>query len=159
MVLAIILMISFGAIVFVGSPFVRTHKVPVRTALDMLGIKEGSHLLDLGSGDGAVLLAVAERGGRATGYELNPVMWSISKWRTRRYSSQITIHWQNMWRAPIDETTENIFIFLDYRFLKRFNKKIINSKSTVSVTSYSYKIPGKKIIQTEQGVHLYEYSD
>lgn len=154
----VILLITFGAVVFVGSPFVRTHKRPVQAALDLLEIKEGSHLLDLGSGDGAVLLAVAERGGKATGYELNPIMWLISRWRTRNYS-QITIYWKNMWRVPIDKQTENIFIFLDSRFLKRFDKKLRDAHCKVSVVSYSYKIPGKKIIRTDQGIHFYKYSD
>ncbi len=157
-VFGLVILISFGAVVFVGSPFVRTHKVPVQTALDMLGIKRGSHLLDLGSGDGAILIAVAERGGSATGYELNPIMWLISKWRTRKYSQQVTIYWKNMWSAPINEQTENVFIFLDARFLKRFDKKIDSADCGVSVASYSYEIPGKKIVKTEQGIHLYRYS-
>ncbi len=156
-VLGLVILISFGAVVFVGSPFVRTHKMPVQTALDMLSIKEGSHLLDLGSGDGAVLLAVAERGGNATGYEINPIMWLVSKWRTRDYSQQITIYWKNMWTAPVNEQTENVFIFLDARFLKRFDKKIDATGYDVLVASYSYEIPGKKIMQSEQGVHLYRY--
>ncbi len=149
----------FSIVVFFGSPYVRSHKQPVETALDMLRVKEGDHLLDLGSGDGAVLLAAAKRGVRATGYELNPILWLVSKWRTRKFSDLVNTKWGDMWKAEVNEQTQSIYVFLDTRFLKRLDRKILDSKAKVKVASYSYKIPSKKILKTSQGIHLYEYGD
>lgn len=147
----------FAVVVFFGSPYVRSHKQPVEVALDLLKIKAGDHLLDLGSGDGAVLLAAAKRGVRATGYEVNPILWLASMWRTRGYRELVTIHWGDMWKAPIDSQTQNLFIFLDTRFLKRLDRKIKKADVGLRVVSYSYRLPGKEPLKSREGMHLYEY--
>jgi len=147
----------FSIVVFFGSPYVRSHKRPVEAALDLLELKKGDRLLDLGSGDGAVLLAAAKRGVRATGYELNPILWLVALWRTRKHRELVRVIWGDMWRAEINNQTQNIFIFLDTRFLKRLDKKISSSGAKLRLVSYSYKIPGRKILKTETGMHLYQY--
>ncbi len=157
LIIITVVVVIFFVTIFFGSPYVRSHKQPVEKALDLLEMKKGDHLLDLGSGDGSVLIAVAKRGNYATGYELNPILWAISRLRTRKYADQVCVHWGNMWNAEINDETHNIYIFLDTRFLGRLDKKITNSKARVKVVSYSYKIPSKKIQKTSQGMHLYEY--
>ncbi len=159
LILIVGVVVIFFITVFFGSPYVRSHKQPIETALDLLDLKEGDHLLDLGSGDGAVLLAAVKRGVRATGYELNPILWLVALWRTRKYRELVSVRWGDMWKVEINNQTKNIFIFLDMRFLKKLNKKIIDSGAKVKVVSYSYKIPGKKVLKTDQGMHLYEYGD
>ena len=47
-----ILVISFGFVVFVGPPYLPTLDKQVRTALDLLDLKKGQTLLELGCGDG-----------------------------------------------------------------------------------------------------------
>lgn len=158
-ILALVLLLTFGIVVFTGSPFVRTHKLPIQTALDLLEIGKESHLLDLGSGDGAVLIAAAERGASATGYELNLLMYIVSMWRTRKYRELVNINWGNMWNAPIDKNTGSIFVFLDSRFMKRLDRKLKQAGCNIKVASYSYAISDKTALKTENGVHLYQYSD
>lgn len=151
--------VIFAITVFVGSPFVRSHKQPTETALDLLELQKGDHLLDLGSGDGAVLIAAANRGVVVKGYEINPILWLISRIRTRKHRNIVQVKWGNMWKAPINERTQNVYVFLDKRFLKRLDRKLASSGANVMLVSYSYQIPGKKILKTENGMHLYEYSN
>ncbi len=44
----------------------------IEEALNLAELRSGERLVDLGSGDGRVLLSAARRGARAVGYELDP---------------------------------------------------------------------------------------
>jgi hypothetical protein len=46
----------------------------VEEALDLAGLQEGEHLVDLGCGDGGVLVAAARRGAWVTGVECDPAL-------------------------------------------------------------------------------------
>jgi hypothetical protein len=68
-------------------------------ALEMLGLKEGETLLELGSGDGRVMLAAAARGLKVTGIELNPLLVLVSLYVTRRYRQQVRVIWGTYWAS------------------------------------------------------------
>ena len=153
------LVVVFALTIFFGPPYLRTHKVPIETALDLMGIKRGSHLLDLGSGDGSVLLAAAKRGAFVTGYEINPALVLISIWRTRNYRNQVNIKWANMWRAQIDDKTDNVFMFMDKRFTETAEKFLEDPGVKLKFASYSYRLPTMKPKQSKDGVHLYIFGD
>jgi precorrin-6B methylase 2 len=51
----------------------------VAAMLDMAKLTASDTLIDLGSGDGRIVIAAAKRGARATGYEYNPDMVDLSK--------------------------------------------------------------------------------
>jgi len=81
---ALFLLAQFISI-FTSAPFVPSAKTRVREMIALAGIKPGERVVDLGSGDGRIVIAAAKAGAEATGYELNPVLvlWSrfISKIR------------------------------------------------------------------------------
>lgn len=54
------------------APYVASPSRVVDMMLDMARIKPGEILFDLGSGDGRILIAAAERKAQATGIEINP---------------------------------------------------------------------------------------
>jgi precorrin-6B methylase 2 len=51
----------------------------VTAMLDMAKLTPTDTLIDLGSGDGRIVIAAAKRGARATGYEYNPDMVELSR--------------------------------------------------------------------------------
>jgi len=67
------LVLLFCGIVFIGAPYVPTKRAQIAAALDLLELKVGDLLLELGAGDGRVAKAAAERGIRVVGYELNTI--------------------------------------------------------------------------------------
>jgi ribosomal protein L11 methylase PrmA len=69
-----VLVILFGFVVAFGAPYLPTLRPQITMALDMLDLKKGQTLLELGSGDGRVMMAAAERGWNVIGYELNPLL-------------------------------------------------------------------------------------
>lgn len=68
---------------FFELPYVATKKDKIQTMLDLAQIKKGETVVDLGSGDGRLLFAAAQKGAIAIGYEINPVLVLLTRLRAR----------------------------------------------------------------------------
>ena len=153
-----VISLTFGFVVFFGAPYLPTLSPQVKVALDLLDLKKGETMLELGSGDGKVLLAAAQRGWKAVGYELNPVLVLYSRVRTRRYRKNIVIIWGNYWTKDWP-ACEGIFTFMLDRFMKKLDNKIEDlPNKPIKLASFAFKIPNKQPLKTKNGVLLYEYS-
>src|SRR5438105_4258164 len=114
----LVILLCFAVVVLFGAPYLPTLKPQVKTALELADLKPGQTLLELGCGDGRVLIAAAKRGCNAVGYELNPIMAAFCWLRTRRYRRQIRVVWGDFWQKtwpPADA----IFTFLLPKFMSR----------------------------------------
>ena len=89
--LAVLLILAYGFVIPFGAPFLPTMKKDRETALDLLDLKPGQLFIDLGSGDGSLLMLAAQKGLRAEGYEINPFLWLYSWLRTRRYGRRVKV--------------------------------------------------------------------
>ena len=155
---ALLLVLLFGFVVAFGAPFLPTLKAQQVEALNLLDLKPGQTLTELGSGDGRILRAAAEQGVYAIGYELNPLLVVWSKLRHWRYRRLITVHWKNYWRHKLP-VTDGIYVFLLDRYMKKLDKKIIQESSKkVKLVSYAFRVPGKKPVREINGLLLYQYS-
>ncbi|MEK7095943.1 MAG: hypothetical protein AAB896_01490, partial [Patescibacteria group bacterium] len=101
--LGILLVLAYGFVIPFGAPFVPTMKKERKAALDLLDLKPGQVLVDLGSGDGSLLVLAAQRGIRAVGYEINPFLWAYSWLRTRRYGRQVSVKLRSFWSADLSD--------------------------------------------------------
>lgn len=152
-----IIVICFGGVIAFGAPYLPTLKGQIGLALDLVELEPGQTLLELGSGDGRVLLAAARRGYHVVGYELNPLLVIISLVRTWRYRRLVTIHWRNFLTADWPPA-EAIFIFGLDRIMPKVDAKIAKSASKpVRLVSFTFKIPGKKATRTASGLFVYDY--
>ena len=93
--IGIAMVLLFGFTVLFGAPFLPTLKGRTGDALDMLDLKPGELLLELGSGDGRLLREAAKRGIRSIGYELNPLLVIYSKILLFKYRRLATIRLAN----------------------------------------------------------------
>ena len=150
--------LPFGFVLLFGAPYLPTRKKTAELALDMLSLKPGQKLVDLGSGDGAVLIAAAKRKIFATGYELNPLVFAISFLRCLPHRKYVTIRMANFWRQDIANDTDGVFVFLLDRYMKKLDEKFSSELTRgTKVVSYTFKIPSKKIITEKQALYLYKY--
>ena len=148
--------LCFGAVVLFGPPYVPTLSTQVQTALDLLHLQPGQTLLELGSGDGRVLRAAAQRGLKAVGYELNPLLVLISRLCTWRYRKQIKVVWGNYWRDW--PPAEGIFTFMLPRYMARLDQRIAAwHTQPVKLATFAFAIPYKQPAKKRHGVFLYEY--
>jgi SAM-dependent methyltransferase len=154
---ALIILLCFGAVVLFGAPYLPTLSPQVKVALELADLKAGQTLLELGCGDGKVLIAAAQRGINVVGYELNPLMALVAWLRTRRYRKQVKVIWGDLWRQewpPADA----IFTFLLPKFMSKLNKKIMQfTDKPVKLVSFAFAIPDREPDQVKNGVYLYRY--
>lgn len=155
---AIILIVVFGFVVFIGAPYVPTLKRQTNEALELLGLVPGQILVELGSGDGTVLLAAAKQGVRSIGYEINPLLVVLTYARTFRYRHLVTVKCANFWRVTLPEC-DAIYVFLLDKYMEKLDKKITKErKSALTVVSFAFKIPSKPAVVESQGLYKYIYN-
>lgn len=151
------LLFMFAFVILFGAPFLPTLRDHVPKALDLIDLQPGQTLLELGSGDGRVLIAAAERGLIVIGYELNPVLVIYSWLRTRKYDHQVKVVWGNYWRKELP-TTDGIFVFLLRPYMHKLDKKIIHDcHKSVKLVSFAFEIPNRKPTKKSNGLFLYDY--
>lgn len=158
LVIVLAISVSLTFVVFFGPPFVPTLKQGKETALDLLDLKPGQTMLELGSGDGRVLIAAAKRGINVIGIELSPILAAVSWLRTRRYRKQVRIIWGNYF-VKHWPPAEGIFTFMIPRQMPKLDKKIEAWRrgKPVRLASFAFSIPGKKPAAAKDGVFLYQY--
>lgn len=118
-----LIVVLFGSIVIIGAPYVPTHQKELSTAFDTLyrlGKKDG--VVDIGSGDGRVLRAASARGARAVGYELNPVLWLVSRMLSAR-DDRVRVELRDAWTARFPDDTTVVYAFA----VQRDGKKLVRS--------------------------------
>ena len=71
-----------------GAIYQPTDDDTVKKMVELANIKTGEKAVDLGSGDGRLVIALANAGAEAYGYEINPLFFERSK--RRIYESQLT---------------------------------------------------------------------
>ena len=158
--LALILLLlasSFAWVSFFGAPYVPTLTPQVGAALELVDLKPGETLLELGCGDGKVLIAAAQAGLHAVGYELNPVMALIAWARTRRFKGRVKVIWGNVWTKDWPPA-DGIFSFLLPRFMGRLDDKIVRyNRGSIKLVSFAFEIPNRQPERVKQNVYLYHY--
>lgn len=157
LVIFVFLVALFGFVLVFGAPYLPTRQKEARTALNLLNLKKGQILYDLGCGDGRVLKLAARQGLKGVGYELNPLLVLVAKIHTYKYRRDVKIIWGNFWKADTSEA-DGIFVFLLERFMRKLDRKMQREAlKPVRVVSFAFKIPDKKIEKTASGMYLYKY--
>lgn len=157
--LIVAVMLSFSLVVFVGPPYLPTLTPQVKTALDMLDLKPGQTILELGCGDGKVLVAAARRGCKVTGIELNPILVVVCRLRTWRYRQLVTVRWGNYWNLRLWGDADAVFGFVLPRYMAKLDRMIETWRGgkPVRLASFAFRIPGRTINKEQNGVFLYLY--
>jgi len=147
--------------VFIGAPYVPTHRKQVQVAFDTLRpINKNDVVIDLGSGDGVVLREVSKRGARAIGVELSPIMLIISKILSVG-NPRITIEAKNIWkyRLPDDATVVYAFIVSrdSVKFSSYLQKEATRLRRTLDVITYGSVIDEKRVVKRKNAHILQKF--
>jgi SAM-dependent methyltransferase len=153
----LILLACFAGVLLFGAPYLPTLTPQVTTALELAALKPGQTLIELGCGDGKVLIAAARQGLTVVGYELNPILAAVCWLRTRRYRRQVRVVCADFWRAEWP-ATDAIFTFLLPKYMTKLDTKIVQyNHKPVKLISFAFQIAGKKPVANQNGVYLYSY--
>jgi len=152
-----IIFFSFSFVVFFGAPYLPTLSSQQKIAFDLLKLKRGQTLLELGVGDGKVAIEAARRGYQVIGYELNPILFLVAYFRTIRYRDQVKIRWGNFWSVSWPEA-DAIFVFLLPKYMNKLHNKCLAIRyKPITLVSIAFDIPNVKPSKTKQSVFLYHY--
>ena len=150
-----VVLLCFGFVLLFGAPFLPTLKPQIEVALDLLDLKPGQTMLELGCGDGRVLAAAARRRLKAVGYELNPILVLAARLATWRYRAQVKVVWGDYWRAEWPPA-EGMFGFILPRYMSKLHKKVMQyPQRPVRVASFAFTVPEVQAVREEKGVFLY----
>jgi hypothetical protein len=157
LVIAVVVILLFGLVVFFGPPYLPTMQAQADAALDLLRLQPGETLLELGSGDGRVVRAAAARGLRVVGIELNPLLVLVARIVTWRYRDKVRILWGSYWRVTWPEA-DGIFTFMIGRQMSTLDKRIVTwHTKPLRLASFAFAIPNKRPTKEKKGIFLYTY--
>ncbi|HWT55979.1 MAG TPA: class I SAM-dependent methyltransferase [Candidatus Microsaccharimonas sp.] len=155
--LVVFVILCFGFVLLFGPPYLPTLTKQMQIALELADLQPGQRLLELGCGDGKVLIAAAQRGVHVVGFELNPLLVIVCKARTWRYRQLVRVHWANFWTKEWPPT-DVIFIFGLPRIMKHLDTKIVQEcRKPVKLVSFAFAIPRRKVTKKQGGVLRYDY--
>lgn len=152
-----VVVMCFGVAVFRGAPYLPTFSRDIEEIIAKCGLKAGDTLIDLGCGDGRVLVIAAKQGIKAIGYEINPIMWLISLIRIWPYRKMAKVRLANMWRADV-RNADVVFVFLLDRLMSEMEDKLSSEMSRgAMVASYVFKFPSRKTVWKTHNAYGYKF--
>lgn len=158
--LAIFLGVIWLGIVAFGPPYVPTLKRDLVKLFEHLQLNERDHVVDLGSGDGRVLIESAKRGVYASGVELNPLLVWISRLRLLRYGDLSKVELGDVWRYSLPEDTSIVFVFFAESFMRRLDvylEKQQQKGAHFRFVSYGFLLPNRTPSEVVGPFNIYDF--
>jgi ribosomal protein L11 methylase PrmA len=141
----------FGAIYFPTTPG------NVEIIRKLAEAKPGQKIADLGSGDGRILIALAQAGAEAHGYEVDPFLVRRSRRAIRKagLEGKAIVHWQSFWRADLSQY-DAVVVYGFPHIMKNLSVKIKRELPPgAKIVSNVFSFPGLTEVTSEHKVRLY----
>lgn len=142
-----------------GAVFYPTVDLSVKEMLKISQLTSKDTLIDLGSGDGRILIAAARLGAKAVGYEINPFLVCRSRRLIRqlKLNKLVSVKWKSFWLADFSKATIiTVYLFpqLMNRLQKLLEKKV---NHPLRVVSNDYPFPNLKPALKSKKIYLYYF--
>lgn len=150
-------------IFFIGAPFMpsyrkRASQTHLSNIIDFLKFNSSvdtdnqniKKFIDLGSGDGRIVIEFAQAGFESYGIELNPFLVLWSRWKIKRLGLNNTkIIWGDFWKINFSDFD----VFYIFHFQVANNLLAKKFKNNAVIISFGFVLPGLKLIKKE-GIFL-----
>lgn len=161
-VVVVLIAVSISAFAaWYGAPWAPTPNAAIEAGFAAADVGPQDLVIDIGAGDGRVLMAAARRGARAVGYELAPLIWVAGMLRTLPYRRRVQCRFADGFRADLSSATV-VFVFLIPRTVGRFVAHLRRQRFThpVRVLSYAFPLPlavVPEVVRVPRCASLYLY--
>lgn len=138
-------------------PFVPTSADRLKTMVELAEIRPGIKAADLGSGDGRVIIALAQAGAEAHGFEVNRklVVESRKKIKEAGLENKAFVHQQNFWDTDLADF-EIITLYGITSIMERLENKLKRElKTGAKVISNYFTFPSWDHNEKREKVYLY----
>ena len=139
-----------------GAPYAPSDQSKIDRMLALAKVKSGDRALDIGSGDGRIVLALARRGADATGLEINPILCFVSNIRIRSSGFKSAhVYRKNFWRSDFSPYDVVVLFGVTY-IMPALEKKLQKElRPGARVVSNYFTFPSWKPYREEKGVYVY----
>ncbi len=156
----IFIIISISLLLFIpliiGAPFEPSKDNRIKSILKLASPKKKDKIVDLGSGDGRIVIAFAKKGYEAHGYEINPwlVLYSIIN---AKISGAKTAHFHfgNFWSKDLSKYNIITLFQIGYIMPKLEEKIRKECKNKTKIVSNKWTFPNIKPKKITNNVKLY----
>lgn len=140
-----------------GPLYVPTKRTHLPRIIALLGVKAGERVVDLGSGDGRLMVALAEAGAEAHGYEHNPLL----VWRSRRrfralgIAHRTKVYFGDFLRVDLSSYDGVVVYGIPY-IMGRLERKLrAELRPGARVVSHAFRFPNWEPVRADRGAYLY----
>lgn len=140
-----------------GAPYAPTKPKAIKIMLKALAINADDKSIDIGSGDGRLVIALAQAGAEAHGYEINPLLvwWSRVKIKRAGLENKAFIHQQSFWKTNFgDYSIVTVFgmTHIMKELSEKFQKELpVNAK----IAANTFTLPNWKPDFEHKGIYIY----
>lgn len=141
-----------------GAAYVPIDRAKIEKILAMAEVKPGELAVDLGSGDGRIVIALAEAGLTAHGYEINPILvwWSRHQIKKLGLVNRAVIFWGSFWSADLSQYDLIIVFGVDW-IMPRLSRKLKKEMAPDSrAISYAFPLPDWPAVKQLGRTYLYQ---
>ncbi|MCX6791210.1 MAG: hypothetical protein NTV62_03415 [Candidatus Gribaldobacteria bacterium] len=156
----LVFMLSLLIPVLRGAPFVPTNDQRIKKAFELVDLKPQQRMVDIGSGDGRILLEGAKRGATAYGLEINPLLVTKTKKLAKKegLNERVFCLWGNFWWHDFF-TYDVVFIYGITYIMRGLEKKLLRElKPGAKVVAFVFPFPNWQPRESEGGIYIYEKS-
>jgi 2-polyprenyl-3-methyl-5-hydroxy-6-metoxy-1,4-benzoquinol methylase len=138
-------------------PYVPSSEDRLRVMMEIADVRPGIKTIDLGSGDGRIVMAMARRGAIAHGVESDEGRVKLSREKIEKsgLGHRAFIHHQSFWDVTL-HTYDIITVYGVTSIMERLGKKIRNeAKSGCRVISNAFSFPNWQHLIKEGEIYYY----
>lgn len=143
-----------------GAAWTPTPRETVRKMLELAKVSHEDIVVDLGSGDGRIIIIAAkEFGANAIGIEVDPLRIAWSRWKVRRsiLQDKVQVVRGNFFTQDLSDATV-VTVFQRTGTNKRLKAKLTSElKPGTRVVSYIHLFDGWIPAETDEGFGIYLY--
>lgn len=148
-------------ILFVGAPFLpslrKQNSKDLNEIINLLWAEGARTCIDIGSGDGRIVIAFAQHGFESHGVEINPLLFLWSRYQIKKHGlTNAHIYWGDFWKKNLKEY--NVVYSFHFAFPNRqLQKKLHNELLSNSwVVSVGFPLSGMTLIKNWRDFFVYK---
>ncbi len=140
-----------------GAHYEPSGKKEMEIIFQLLDIKPKDRAVDLGSGDGRIVIEMAKRGAVAYGYELHDwlVQESIEKIVAENLSKTAIVYQADFWKQDLSQFNK-VFTFQFHTVMDKLEQKLQKElKEDAYIVSHHWMFPNWKPVRQIEDIYLY----
>jgi SAM-dependent methyltransferase len=139
-----------------GPVYVPSSDLQIEKMIKLAKVKKGQKAIDVGAGDGRVVIALSQAGAKVVGVELNPDMVSLAEKNIAEAGQKnAKILWQNFW--DVDFSTYDVVTVYGFpSIMSELEAKLIMElRPGARVVTNQYPFPHWELAKKDGKVFLY----